>query len=349
VSKIKVVHYINQFFGQTGGEDKADTPPFSVEGCLGPGVLLQTILGDRAKVVGTVVCGDNYFWENQEQAKTEVLDLLAGFSPDLVIAGPAFNAGRYGPACGAVCEMAQEKLGIPALTGLYKENPGLELYRKKILITRAGSSAVSMKEDMKRLAELALKVYAKEPLGGPDEEGYYAHGVRKNRFSDRIAAVRGVDMLCDKLAGRPFATEIRLPDFDIVKPASPVKNLSEAVIALVTDGGIVPKGNPDRIKSATGNTYGKYSIAKMEKLTPEEFECIHAGLDNTYGSEDPNRFLPVDAMRVLEKEKLFGRLFDYIYTTAGCTVELSNAKKMGESIAADLHSQNISAVILTSG
>jgi len=32
---LKVVHYINQFFGQIGGEDKADTPPLVKEGPVG--------------------------------------------------------------------------------------------------------------------------------------------------------------------------------------------------------------------------------------------------------------------------------------------------------------------------
>ena len=35
--EIRVVHYINQFFGGLGGEDKADTPPQITEGAAGPG------------------------------------------------------------------------------------------------------------------------------------------------------------------------------------------------------------------------------------------------------------------------------------------------------------------------
>jgi len=39
------------------------------------------------------------------------------------MAGPAFNAGRYGIACGAVCKMVQDRLGISAVTGMYQEIP----------------------------------------------------------------------------------------------------------------------------------------------------------------------------------------------------------------------------------
>ena len=34
---ISVVHYINQFFGQIGGEEKADIKPEIREGFVGPG------------------------------------------------------------------------------------------------------------------------------------------------------------------------------------------------------------------------------------------------------------------------------------------------------------------------
>jgi len=46
---LKVVHYINQFFGQIGGEDKADTPPLVKEGPVGPGLALQQALGDQER------------------------------------------------------------------------------------------------------------------------------------------------------------------------------------------------------------------------------------------------------------------------------------------------------------
>jgi len=41
----------------------------------------------------------------------------------LVIAGPAFNAGRYGTACGAICAAVQQELKIPAVTAMFPEIP----------------------------------------------------------------------------------------------------------------------------------------------------------------------------------------------------------------------------------
>ncbi len=49
--------------------------------------------------------------------------------PDVFIAGPAFNAGRYGVACGTIAEAVQEELGIPVVTGMYEENPGADMFK----------------------------------------------------------------------------------------------------------------------------------------------------------------------------------------------------------------------------
>ena len=53
--QIRVVHYLNQFFGQIGGEDKADVGFSVVNGPVGPGVLIQKLLGDKG-----IVAGDRY-------------------------------------------------------------------------------------------------------------------------------------------------------------------------------------------------------------------------------------------------------------------------------------------------
>ena len=131
--KLRVVHYLNQFFGQIGGEDKADAGFTVKQGPIGPGLALQNEFGDRAEVVATIICGDNYFAENPEQAAEEGVKLIEPYQPDLFFAGPAFEAGRYGVSCGAICQAVGEKLHIPVITGMYEENPGVEMYRKSAL------------------------------------------------------------------------------------------------------------------------------------------------------------------------------------------------------------------------
>ena len=65
---IKIVHYLNQFFGGIGGEEKADIPPEYRSAPVGPGIALARQLGERGNIVGTIVCGDNYFIEHERDA-----------------------------------------------------------------------------------------------------------------------------------------------------------------------------------------------------------------------------------------------------------------------------------------
>ena len=57
--KLRVVHYINQFFGQIGGEDAASIDVRTEDHPIGPGLGLKAALGERAEIVATIICGDN--------------------------------------------------------------------------------------------------------------------------------------------------------------------------------------------------------------------------------------------------------------------------------------------------
>lgn len=346
--KLRVVHYLNQFFGQIGGEDKAGIGPLVKEGPVGPGTALQEALGDAGQVIATIICGDTYFAENLDRARREVLELVRQQNADALVAGPAFNAGRYGTACGAVCQAVAQELGIPVVTGMYVENPGVELYRKDVYIVSTADSARGMREAIPAMARLLLKLARGEEIGKPEEEGYLPRGIRRNYFTGKNGAERAVEMLIAKLKGEPFTTELPMPDFDRVPPNPPIKDLRRATIALVTSGGIVPKGNPDRIESSSASKFGKYSLEGFKDLTPETHQTAHGGYDPVYANQDPDRVLPLDVMRELEAEGVIGKLHPYHYATVGNGTSVANAAKFGAAIAADLKEAGVDAVILTS-
>ncbi len=347
-SKLKVIHYINQYFGQVGGEEKADIPPFIKEDPIGPGFLLKNLLGEKGEIVATIICGDNYFSDRIEKAKKEVLNLISPYKPNLIIAGPAFNAGRYGIACGETCKLAKEELGIEAVTGMYLENPGVELCKSKVYIIETGPSARSMAEAMARMVQLGLKLISKAPIGRPQEEGYIPRGIKRNIISKELASERAIRALLAKIKREPFNTEIRKPTFDQVQPAPPIEDLSQATIALVTEGGLIPKGNPDQIESHRATKYGRYSLEGMSRLDPEKFESIHRGYDTTLVNEDPDRLVPVDVMQEMEQQGIIGRLYPYFFTTTGVATFVENCRKIGKGIAKELKDSGVAGVILTS-
>ncbi len=348
MAKFRVVHYINQFFAQVGGEEKADHRPESREGFVGPGMAFKAAFGDEAEIVGTVVCGDSYFNENLETATKEVLDMISSYKPDLVIAGPAFNAGRYGMACGTVAAAVEKELGIPAITGMYKENPGVDSFKKEIYIIETKNSAAGMRDAVKVMAPFALKLAAGEDVGASAEEGYIPNGIRVNFFEQKRGSERAVDMLLAKLAGKPFTTEFPMPDFDRVEPNPAVADISKSTIALVTSGGIVPKGNPDRIESSSASKYGKYDIEGVFDLTESTYETAHGGYDPVYANLDADRVLPVDILREYEKAGKIGKLHRYFYSTTGNGTSVANAKAYAAAIGKELVADGVDAVILTS-
>lgn len=135
---------------------------------------------------------------------------------------------------------------------------------------------------------------------------------------------------------------------EVVPPSKLKKPINKATIALVTDGGLVPKGNPDRMVPVNSIKFAVYSISGKEKLYPADYEVKHQGYDNSFVLADPNRLVPVDAMRELERKGKIGKLYEYFFTTAGVMTTLENAKKFGRGIADKLLEANVDAVILTS-
>ena len=344
----KIISYLNQFFGQIGGEEAAGQTPFVQEGPVGPGTAIQAGLKDIAEVTKTIICGDNYFADNQDEALSAILDMVAEDVPDLFIAGPGFNAGRYGLACGTICDAVKAKFGIPVLTALYPENPGAEMFHKTVYIVEAPINAAGMRKTMPKLINMARKLLTGEEIGFPEEDGYIPQGFRVNVHTELNGAERGVAMLLKKLKGEPFETELPMPVFDRVTPAPAVKDIKTAKIALVTSGGIVPVGNPDRIESANASKFCIYDITGLNDLTDKDHTTIHGGYDPVYATEDPDRVLPLDAMRVLEQEGAFGTLHNYYYATTGNTTAVSSAKRFATEIAEDMRKNEISAAILTS-
>lgn len=348
MAKYKVVHYLNQFFGGIGGEDTAGIPPEFHDGAVGPGLALEAALGDDYDIVGTIICGDNYFGENLDEATSAILEMVKKADPNVFVAGPAFNAGRYGVACGTICKAVEENLGIPSLTGEYEENPGVDMFRKDVIIVKTGDSAAKMRKAIPAMAKLVRKMATGEEILGPDIEGYHERGIRVNYFAEERGSERAIQMLVKKLKGEPFETDLPMPVFDRVEPAAPITDIRHARIAVVTSGGIVPQGNPDHIESSNATKWGKYSIEGMDKMSSADFMTVHGGYDRQFVLENPNLVVPLDILRKLEADGEIGEIVNYICTTTGTGTSTGSAAKFGDEIGAMLKADGVDGVLLVS-
>ena len=223
----RIVHYVNQFFGGIGGEDKADTPLQVREGPVGPGRAIQQIVGAQGTVVATLIGGDDYVAEREDEAGAAIREALERHRPDLVLAGPAFDSGRYGLGCALTCRVAQS-LGIAAVTGMYPDNAAIITHRRELLAVPTGLDPTEMKAILTRMVGLGLRRVHGEPLGSAAEEGYIPRGIRRLVMKDKVGYERAVDMLLAQVAGRPVASEIQVQQYDRVPPAPPVGDLSRS-------------------------------------------------------------------------------------------------------------------------
>ena len=346
---MKVLHYLNQFFAQIGGEENAGHEVLFIPGPVGAGGVIEAALRSHGLEYATLACGDNYFHEQEEKALSSIRAALEQFQPDFFLAGPAFNAGRYGLACAKVCSWVRDNWRIPAITGMHEDNPGTKEIGRNVFAIQTGASAASMPESVKRFSLLIERLLAGDETAIANFRDEYCLAIPR-RFtvrSDRPDYVRAVDLLLAKLHGQPYQDEI--PQVEAKPHLIPnlTDELKNVTVALVTEGGLVPKGNPDHLESSRGSRYFKYAIDGRDDLRHGEFEAMHTGYDTSTVNQDPDRIVPLDAMRVLEKAKRFKTLHNHYFVTTGTGAMPSKMEEIGAGIAEELAGSGVGAVILT--
>jgi glycine reductase len=345
-----IVHFVNQFFAGIGGEDKADTPVGVLEKPSAVTRALQSQLAEQARVTTTIYCGDNYFHEHPEEAKEAVLREVRERKPQLIVAGPAFNSGRYGLAGVEICHAVASDLGIPCVTAMHPDNPAVEAYRKyrnqKIYLLPTAETVAGMNEAMKSLARFTRRLASGVEIGSAEKEGYLPRGIRRQLRTDRPAVERAIEMLMKKLRDEPFVTELPMETWDQITPAPPLRDLSNATIALVTTSGVVPWGNPDGFRTFRNTFWRKYGFAELGAMEPGRWEAVHGGYNVSAMNEKPHYGVPLDALRALEAERFFGRLYPAYYVVPGNQGNPTIMRRIGQEIAADLRKEGANGVLL---
>lgn len=344
---MKILYYINQFFGQIGGEEQADYPLQVSETNIGPAMVMNNLLPEEIQVVATIICGDNFALENEDAFTKKMGAVLDQYKPDMLIAGPAFNAGRYGMACGMASKVAYEK-GIEAVSGMYEENPGVEIYHKYAFIFATQNTAKGMRAAVSKMADFIKRYAAGENIYSPEIEGFFERGIRKYIDTGRSGAARAVDMAIAKAKGLDWRTELKMPNFSHVPASKPIADLSKARIALLTTCGPVPIGNPDHLEAHTCSKWVTYQAECFGGSDMAKTEIAHGGYTPVYGTNNGNRVVPVDAMFDLEAEGYIGEFCRDIFVTVGNSMSVTRAEEFGEGIALTLKERGIEGAILTS-
>jgi glycine reductase len=352
MSQVRVMHFLNQFFAGIGGEEKADTPVGSREGAVGPGKRLQDLMGGSAEIVVTAYCGDNYFSEHHDETLQKILQIAQDQNVKLVVAGPAFAAGRYGHACAEVCHFLSTSAGLDGVTAMSTQNPGVDGYRqykdRKVFLFPTAEELVGMEDALSKMAQCVSKLATGVTIGPASEEGYVPRGIRVLEFVSKNGAERAVDMLVDKLAGRSFITEIPVESLEKIPVAPRITNLKDVCLALVATGGVTTEGNPAGFKSYHNTQWRKYSIDKLDSMLDAKWDVVHGGYNTVFMRNNPNYGVPLDVCRELEREGAFARLYPYFYGTTGVSTWLSAMQDAGKEMVLDMKAEGVDAVLLVS-
>ena len=346
-----IVHVVNQFFAGFGGEDKAGMSVGVIEEAAGAARGLQSQLGAETKVACTIYYGDNYFHEHSEEAIKAILEAVRSQGAQALVAGPAFNSGRYGMSCIEICHAVATTLEIPCVTSMHEENPAIGTYRDladpRVFCLPTTETAAGMTDALKALAKFVSRLARGETIGPALQEGYFSRGIRRLEKTDRSGADRAIDMLLKKINHEPFTTEVPMEAWDDIAPAPPLDNLKARNIAVITTSGVVPWGNPDRFKTYRNTHWRKYNIAELKELEPGKWEAVHGGYNVAFMNKNPHYGVPLDALRSLESEGVIGagKLYPAYYVIPGNQGSPAVMRRVGQEIAADLKKDNVEGVL----
>lgn len=352
MSLIRAMYYVNQFFAGIGGEDKADVALSFSEKPLGPARRFRELCKGSIELVGTAFCGDNYFADHEADVLSSLSEIAGKNEVSLVIAGPAFGSGRYGFACIEIGHFLATTMSIPCISGMHLENPGVELYQqykdRKVFVVPTSEAALGMGEALEKMARLALRIAKGVVIGSAAEEGYIPRGIRLGVMAEKSGVERALDMLLDKVADRPFSTEIPIETVEEAPVAPPIVNLQNAHLALLTTAGVVPPGNPDGFKTNGNTQWKKYSIDQLKSMTDAKWDVWHGGYNTVFMHENPNYGVPLDGVRDTQNKGMMGTLHPYFYSIPGSFGQISVMQNIGKEILKDLKAEGINGALLVS-
>jgi glycine reductase len=237
-------------------------------------------------------------------------------------------------------------MDIAALTAMHPHNAAVALFRRDVPIVPTTLNATGMAPAVTTLARLVLKLGAGGELGAADDDGYLGRGIRVPGRRAAPAHRRAVAMLHAKLRGAPFTTELPIHATEAVVPATPIADLAQMSVALITTGGLVPKGNPDRLNAASSRAWYRYSIDGLAALSAVDWDCVHRGFYTAIVKQNPNYILPLHVVRQLEREQVIGRVHPWFFSTSGVGTPDSYAKPIGREMAAELKHAGVDAALL---
>ena len=108
----------------------------------------------------------------------------------------------------------------------------------------------------------------------------------------------------------------------------------------------MPLGNPDHMETNNSTKWRPYALSGDE-LTPGAFEVRHGGYLTQDVTKCPDRMVPYDALRTLEKQGIIGKAHPEMLSASGSMANLSPMQRLGREMGIYLKQKAVDAVLLT--
>ena len=91
-----------------------------------------------------------------------------------------------------------------------------------------------------------------------------------------------------------------------------------------------PKAIRTKSSPAVRRALPRIPIHGVNSLDADKYDAVHSGYDTALANQDPNRLVPLDTMRDLEREGVIGKLHEFVHSTGGAHAAVENATHIGQ-------------------
>lgn len=164
---MKILMIFDQTQSGLGGKENPNLPLGGKTMPVGSAHMLEPALKEvDGKVIACLYCGDGYFKNNREEVRLKMTAMVKKINPDIVICGPAFNYAGYAEMCAVLAHDINEKIDIPAIAAMSKENEQtIREYKDLInIVVMPKKGGTGLSESLKNICMLAKKIVDGEDI-----------------------------------------------------------------------------------------------------------------------------------------------------------------------------------------
>ncbi len=155
---MKVLLFFDQTQSGYGGKERPDVPLGVDKGGIGSYTMFERFVKDvDATVIGTMHCGNGYFFDNQEEVVRKIVGLTNKLKADVVICGPCFNYADYAHMSAIVAEAVEKDSEAKSIVVCSQENESTitEFKDKVTIVKMPKKGGTGLNESLKNMMEIA--------------------------------------------------------------------------------------------------------------------------------------------------------------------------------------------------